>query len=70
MKKTFYFEIDCANCAQKVQEGISKIDGVDYVATNYLTQKLTLEAKDEIFEKVLKEAKKVAKKIEPDCVIK
>lgn len=71
MRKTFELEdLDCANCAAKMAEGIRKIEGVSYADVNFLTQKLTLEAEDERFDEIIKKAAKVCKKIEPDCRIK
>ena len=71
MRKTFELEdLDCANCAAKMTEGIRKIEGVSYADVNFLTQKLTLEAEDREFDSILKKAVKVCKKIEPDCRIK
>lgn len=68
MKKTFELEeLDCAHCAAKMEEGIAKLEGVTAVSVNFLTQKLTLEADDAVFDKVLKQALKVCRKIEPDC---
>lgn len=70
MKKTFRLEdLDCAHCAQKIEDGIRAIDGVEAVSVNFLAQKLTLEAADADFEEILKKAVKLAKKIEPDCTI-
>ena len=69
MKKEFNCEVDCANCAAKLEDAIKKLDGVDDAKVNFLTQKLTLVAADEIFESVLEEVIKTAKKIEPDTVI-
>lgn len=71
MKKTFALEdLDCANCAAKIENGIKKIDGVQSAAVSFLTQKLTLEADDDVFDEVLKKVVKTCKKIEPDCRIK
>lgn len=71
MRKTFELEdLDCANCAAKMAEGIRKIEGVSYADVNFLTQKLTIEAQDEGFDEIIKKAAKVCKKIEPDCRIK
>ena len=68
MKKTFAIEdLDCAHCAAKMEEGIRKLEGVISVSVNFLTQKLTLEADDAVFEKLLKQAVKICRKIEPDC---
>ena len=61
--------LDCANCAAKMEAVIKKIDGVSYASVNFMMQKLTLEADDAIFAFCLKEAQKVIKKIEPDCRI-
>ena len=70
MRKVFKLEeLDCANCAAKMEAGIKKIDGVTYASVNFMMQKLTLEADDAIFASCLKEAQKVIKKIEPDCRI-
>ena len=70
MKKVFALEdLDCAHCAARMEEGIRKLPGVVDVSVNFLTQKLTLEAEDSAFDKVLKEAVKICKKVEPDCRI-
>ncbi|MBR4667482.1 MAG: cation transporter [Butyrivibrio sp.] len=69
MKKTFKCEVDCANCAAKMEEAIKKIDGVENARVNFMTQKLVLEAADDVFDSVLKEAVKACKKVEPDCEI-
>ena len=70
MKKVFLFEdLDCAHCAAKMEDAIRKIDGVNEVSITFLTQKLTLDADDAVFEKVLEKAAKAIKKIEPDCRI-
>ena len=69
MKKKFACEVDCANCAAKLEEAIKKVEGVEEASVNFLTQKLTLAAADEVFEEVLQEVIKVAKKVEPDTVI-
>ena len=70
MKKVFKLEdLDCAHCAQKMEDGIKKLDGVIDAKVNFIMQKMTLEAEDEKFEGVLQEAIRVCKKIEPDCRI-
>ena len=63
MKKHYKFEIDCANCAAKVEDAIKKIDGVNNATVSFMTQKLTLDADDACLQKVVA----TAKKIEPDC---
>ena len=70
MKKTFRLEdLDCANCAAKMQNAIEKLDGVKSVTISFMTQRMTLEADDDVFDSVLNAAQKVIKKIEPDCTI-
>lgn len=70
MKKMYMLEdLDCANCAAKMEEAISKIDGVTYARVSYLAQKLTLEADDAVYDAVLAEVVRTCKRIEPDCTI-
>ena len=67
MKKRYKFEVDCANCAAKVEEAVKKIDGVNNATVNFMAQKLVLDADDARFDEILKEVIAVAKKVEPDC---
>ncbi|MDC7295174.1 MULTISPECIES: cation transporter [unclassified Butyrivibrio] len=69
MKKTYKCEVDCANCAAKMEDAIKKIEGVVNARVNFMTQKLSLEAADDIFDEVLDKAVKACKKVEPDCEI-
>ena len=70
MKKKFKLvDLDCANCAAKMEGAIKKIDGVNDATVSFLTQKLTLDAEDARFEAVLDEGVRVCKKVEPDCQI-
>ena len=70
MKKTYkLIDLDCANCAAKMERGIKKIPGVNDATVSFITQKLTIDADDERFDEILKEAVKVCRKIEPDCTI-
>lgn len=70
MKKRFQLEdLDCANCAAKMETAIQKIDGVKDVTVSFLSQKLTLDADDARFDEIVKQAVKICKKIEPDCTI-
>ena len=66
MIKKYNCEIDCAACADKVAEAIQRIDGVNDVSVNFLTQKFKLNADDARFEEILEEAVSVGQKIEPD----
>lgn len=70
MKKTFTLEeLDCAHCAAKMEEAISKIDGVVSANVNFIAQKLTIESDEAGFDEILEKAQKICKEIEPDCVI-
>ena len=69
-KKVYLVEnLDCANCAAKMEEAVKKIDGVTDAAVNFLGQKMMIEAPDDKFDEVVKQAVKACKKIEPDCEI-
>lgn len=70
MKKTFkLIDLDCANCAAKMEAAIRKIDGVTAASVSFMNQKMTIEADDARFDGIVGEAVKVCKKIEPDCQI-
>ncbi|MDD6878048.1 MAG: heavy metal-associated domain-containing protein [Clostridiaceae bacterium] len=70
MKKVFRLEeLDCANCAAKMESGIARLEGVQSVSVSFMTQKLTLEADDAVFDDVLARAEKLVRRIEPDCRI-
>ncbi len=70
MRKVYKLkDLDCANCAAKMEMAIKKIDGVQSATVNFLSQKLTVEADEAVFEDVLKKIAKAIKKIEPDCKI-
>lgn len=67
MKKVFLLdEIDCANCAAKLEASIKKIDKCQNASVNFLTQKMTIEAEESDLEAVCKEAIVICKKMEPD----
>ena len=70
MKKTFRLrDLDCANCAAKMENAINKLDGVQSATVSFMTQRLTLEADDARFDEVLKETVRVCRKVEPDCTV-
>lgn len=69
MRKKYLCEVDCANCASKLEDAIRKVDGVEDCNVNFLTQKLTLKAADDRFDEVLEAVLKTAKHVEPDTVI-
>ena len=67
MKKRFKLtDLDCANCAAKMEEAIKKIDGVHDATVSFMAQKMTVDAR---FDDIMKEIVAVCKKVEPDCVI-
>ena len=70
MKKKFKLEdLDCANCAAKMEDGIKKIDGVTSASVSFMTQKLVIEADDARLDEIMKEVVAVCAKVEPDCKI-
>lgn len=70
MKKIFKLEdLDCANCAAKMENAIKKIDGVEDASVSFMSQKMTIVADEERFDDIMKKAVKACKKIEPDCRI-
>ena len=70
MKKKFkLIDLDCANCAAKMEEAIKKIDGVTDASVSFMTQKMMIEADDEVFDKVLEEAIRCIARVEPDCKV-
>ncbi len=70
MKKHYKMvDLDCANCAAKMEDAIKKIDGVKDATVSFMTQKLILDADDARYDEILKQVLKVCKKVEPDCTI-
>lgn len=70
MKKKFKLEdLDCANCAAKMEDAIKKIDGVNDATVSFLAQKMTIDAVDEKFDDIMKEVVAICAKVEPDCKI-
>lgn len=71
MKKTFILEeLDCANCAAKIEEGVKKIEGIENASVNFMTRKMNIEYNQENETEIIEKVKKVVKKIEPDVKIK
>ena len=63
MKKKFKLtDLDCANCAAKMEDAIKKLDGVNDASVSFMMQKMTID-------EIMKEVVEVCKKVEPDCVI-
>lgn len=69
MKKKFKIEVDCANCAAKMEDAVKRLDGVNDVNINFMTQKMKLDADDARFDEIMGEVVKTCKKVEPDCEI-
>ncbi len=70
MRKIFMMEdLECANCAKKMEDAISKIEGVSYASVSFISQRLTLEYDESREAKIFKEASKACRKFEPDCRI-
>ena len=68
MKKTFkLIDLDCANCAAKMEDAIKKLPGVTDASVSYIAQKMTIEAED--VDAVMKDVVKCIQKIEPDCEV-
>ena len=66
MKKKYACEVDCANCATKIEETMKKVPGVISASVNFMTQKVTIEAAEEDFEAIVQAAYKAAKKVEDE----
>lgn len=70
MKKTFKLvDLDCANCAAKMETAIKKIDGVTSASVSFMNQKMTIEADDAAFYEIMDKVVKAIKKVEPDCQV-
>ncbi|WP_395150241.1 cation transporter [uncultured Allofournierella sp.] len=69
MIKKFNIEVDCANCAAKIETAINKLPGVTNASISFMAQKLVLEAEEALMEGLVKEIRKTARKIEPDFEI-
>ena len=71
MKKKFKLEdLDCANCAAKMEEAIKKLDGVTNASVSFMQQKMTIETEDDRdFDAIMEKVVKACAKVEPDCKI-
>lgn len=68
MKKVFRLSnLDCANCAAKMEAGIARIDGVSKATVSFMTQRLTIECEEEKLDTILEQARQIIRKVEPDC---
>ena len=70
MKKTFtMIDLDCANCAAKMEKAILKIEGVKSATVSFFAQKLVLEADDECFDDALRAACEAVRRVDPECKV-
>ena len=70
MKKTYKIEVDCANCALKMEEAAKKVDGVTEATVSFMTQKMKVEFAEGADDKtVMQNVLKACKKVESDCEI-
>jgi cation transport ATPase len=70
VKKTYKIEVDCANCANLMENTAKKVDGVQNAVVNFMTQKMIVEfAEGQDPKTVMKDVLKACKKVEPDCEI-
>ena len=72
MKKNYKLEnLDCAVCAQKIENKVKKLDGIEDVNVSFMLSKMTVDYKDNVdVEEKYAQILKVCKKVEPDCVVK
>ena len=70
MKKKFKLQdLDCANCAAKMEDALKKIPGVNDANVSFMMQKMTVDAEDDKFDAIMEEVVRVCAKVEPDCKI-
>ena len=70
MKKTYRIEVDCANCANLMEEATSRTEGVQKAVVNFMTQRMTAEFAEGSEEKaVMKDVIRACKRVEEDCEI-
>ena len=70
MKKTYQIEVDCANCANLMEQAANKTAGVQNAVVNFMTQKMIVEfAEGQDPKTVMRDVLRACKKVEPDCEI-
>ena len=62
-------DLCCANCAAKIEEKIARLDGVESVTVNFLTEKLIMNADESKLSEIKAQIEKIVHKIEPDVEI-
>ena len=66
MRKTYKIEVDCANCAAKIEDAVKKIDGIGDAVVNFMMQKIIIDFEDISEKDMIKAVVKTARKIERD----
>lgn len=70
MRKVYILEdLDCANCAAKIEKEVGKMDGVNSCSVTLLTQRMVVDVEDDKIDTVMQEAKKLIKRLEPDVTV-
>ncbi|MCZ6135012.1 cation transporter [Campylobacter ureolyticus] len=69
MKKFNLKNLDCANCAAKIEENVAKIDGVNSVSVNFLTTTMKIDFDENRSDEIIENIRKIIKKFEPDTVL-
>lgn len=70
MKKTLLFEdLDCANCAAKIEEAVKKLDGIQSVTVSFMSQKMTVEMEDSAAAEIEEKIRRTVAEIEPDATL-
>ena len=70
MRKTFKMQdLDCANCAAKMEDAIRKIDGVSYISISFMAQKMVIEADDSRFDAIMQDVSKAVRKVDKHCEV-
>lgn len=62
-------DLDCAHCADRMEQAISKIEGVNSVSVNFMAQKIVIDAEDSRFDEIINQAQKEVKKVDSNCSI-
>lgn len=63
-------DLDCANCAAKIEREVAKLKGVNKVIVNFMITKMIIDADDDKMDEIVKEAEKIIKKLEPEVTMK
>ena len=70
MKKVYKLEdLNCANCAAKMERAVAKIEGVSSIHISFITQKMIIELDETKADEIIREVIKTCKRVEPDCTI-